>query len=223
MKKHETTKLFWGQYLYKLCIQNRIGTVFRGKNLSHANQILGSIQQAYEAGEPLKIERWRRQDPVKESHFLDAKVIHQFLSKNNDYMLRVESNKTCIYSNNRDWIFSLKSSLHQENLVEFWEPDPDYIQNLETNIILVDKPSPYQYKVTLGTGNSTTYGFANWSKKNPKQVKVGPVLLEQLEKDGYVNGMYFYARDERTLQLCSLMLNCIRRIDKIITKQSLDK
>jgi len=30
--------------------------------------------------------------------------------------------------------------------------------------------------------------------------------------------MYFYARDDRTLQLCNIMLSNIRRIDKLVVK-----
>jgi hypothetical protein len=44
-----------------------------------------------------------------------------------------------------------------------------------------------------------------------------------METEGWVNGMYFYARDERIIQLCHLMLDNIRRIDKVIYKQDIDK
>jgi hypothetical protein len=42
-------------------------------------------------------------------------------------------------------------------------------------------------------------------------------------ENGYVDGMYFYARDDKTIQLCNLMLNNIRRIDRIVSKRNIDK
>ena len=70
---------------------------------------------------------------------------------------------------------------------------------------------------------SDNSGFANWAKNNTKQVKIGPVLMKSLETNGYVSDLYFYARDEKTLQLCSLMLSNIRRVDKLVVKSNLDK
>ena len=223
MRKFETTKLFWNKYLYKLTINNRIGNIFRYKNLSYARSVLDGMQRAYEAGDPIKLERFRRCDLVTESHFLDARRLYKFLSKTNEYTLRIEGNTTGIYSNNREWLHTIKSSLHKENLLEFWEPDPIGIELLEVNTIIVDTPILFQYKVMLGSGTMSLTGFANFAAANPKQIKIGPVLKQELEKNGYVSGMYFYARDEKVLQLCSLMLDNIRRVDKIVAKQSLDK
>ena len=47
--------------------------------------------------------------------------------------------------------------------------------------------------------------------------------MKSLETNGYVSDLYFYARDEKTLQLCSLMLSNIRRVDKLVVKSNLDK
>ena len=47
--------------------------------------------------------------------------------------------------------------------------------------------------------------------------------MENLQGHGYVSDLYFYARDEKTVQLCGLMLSNIRRVDKLVLKSSLDK
>lgn len=225
MKKFETTKLYWDKYLYKLVIYNRIGTIFRDKNLSHARQVLDTMQQLHESGESIKLERHRRVDYIQESHFLDAHKLYKFFSNSkDDYTLRIEGNTTCIYSNDKSWLNSVNFALHYENVLEFWGPNPEHIDILkDVNTIIVDKETPYLYKVSLGRGRMSTTGFANWADKNPKQVKIGPVLKEELLINGYVNGMYFYARDEKTIQLCTLMLDNIRRIDKLVVKTNIDK
>jgi len=223
LKKLETTKLFWGKYLYKLCISNGIGNIFRDKNLSNARKVLDKLQQQYDSGNPLVIENYYRHIPVKELSFLDARKLYKFLSKTNDYTLRIERSAVSIYSNNKEWIHTLKSAINKENLLELWEPNPDHLSTLDANTIIVDSSNGYDYKVTFGPKVADTVGFANWAKNNEKQVRVGPTLMSNLERSGYVSDLYFYARDEKTLRLCELMLTNIRRVDKLVVKSNLDK
>jgi hypothetical protein len=121
-----------------------------------------------------------------------------------------------VYSNDISWlntiIYDIGNSI---NLISLHEPNPDYVLTPDT--ILVDKSNGYQYKVTLGNdcGDET---FGMWASNNPNLIKIGPKLQQELFVNGYVSGMYFYARDDRTLQLCNLMLSNIRRIDKLVVK-----
>ena len=224
MKKLETTKLFWGKYLYKLAINNSIGSIFRDKNLSHAREVLDTLQQQYESGQPLVLKSFARVLSVSELSFLDARKLYKFLVRaRDDYTLRIQNINIRVYSNNHKWIHTLKSAINKDNLLELWEPNPSHIPTLDSNTIIVDSSNGYEYKVTFGVNVGDTSGFANWAKNNTRQVKVGPVLLEQLTYNGYVNDMYFYARDEKTLQLCSLMLSNVRRVDKLVVKSDIDK
>lgn len=223
MKNLETTKLFWGKYLYKLSINNGIGHIFRDRNLSYVREVLDKLQQQYDSGNTLVIENYFRQIPVKELSFLDARKLYKFLSKTDDYTLRIEGSTVAIYSNNREWLHTLKSAINKDNLLELWEPNPGHLSQLDANTIIVDKSNGYDYKVTFGPKIADTAGFANWAKNNQKQVRVGPTLMDNLERSGYVSDLYFYARDEKTLRLCELMLSNIRRIDKLVVKSDLDK
>lgn len=222
MRRHETIHLFWNKYLYKLVVHNRLGHFFRNKNLSFARKVLDELQREYEQGNPLVIKRALRFDHIKEDDFLDAKKILKHLSRSTDYMLRVESSTTCIYSNDRNWLLSLAHSINKFNLEEFWEPSTDSVKLLETNTIIIPNSLGYEYRVTLGIKHGSPE-FAQWAEKNPKQIRMGSKLKEQLYARGFVENMYFYARDEKTLQLCSLMLDNIRRVDKLVVKQNIDK
>jgi len=216
LQKYETTKLFWDNYLYKLEIRNRLGSCFRGKNLSYARQELDSMQRDYEEGLPLVISKRLREEPIKEQDFLDAKKLLTFFSKCDEYLLRIEGSSLCIYSNDEVWINKIASTVQS---VALWEPKDI---NLEPNVIIVEESNGYEYKVTLGQKlNGRSFGL--WAQKNPNQIKLGPVLLEELLIDGYVNNLYFYARDQKTLQLCELMLDNIRRVDKLVVKSNIDK
>lgn len=222
MKKYETNKLFWDEHPYKLVVRNRVAPIFRNKNLSYARQILDGLQVNYMEGKPLYLIRGTRKDTVLEEQFHDGKKLLHFFSKHDNYHLRVEYNSLYIYSSDRDWLMQIAKSLTPSLVTEFWEPGDSIINHLEKNVIILEEKINYNFKLTLGNRKGSS-GFATFAKTNPHLVRVGPVLMKEMEQDGYVNGMYFYARDERTIQLCQLMLGNIRRIDKIIYKQDIDK
>jgi hypothetical protein len=112
--------------------------------------------------------------------------------------------------------------LDPDSLISLHKPDPNFIDSLTKNTILVEENFGYQFKVTFGYRRGSPE-FAQWANRNPKLIKLGKKAKETLLNNGYVSGMYFYARDERTLQLCNLMLSNISRIDKLIVKQDIDK
>lgn len=222
LKRLETNKLFWGEYLYKISIKNRLATIFRDRNLSHARQVLDRLQQEYEKGLNLYYHLGSREKPITEDHFFDAKRLYSTFNKTEGYKIRVESNTLSIYSNDIAWLEKLYSDLDPNSLVSIHKPDPNFIDSLEKNTILITENLGYEYKVTLGYRRGSPE-FAQWADKNPKLIKMGKKAKETMLNNGYVCGMYFYARDERTLQLCNLMLSNISRIDKLIVKQDIDK
>ena len=115
MKKLETTKLFWGKYLYKLAINNSIGSIFRDKNLSHAREVLDTLQQQYESGQPLVLKSFARVLSVSELSFLDARKLYKFLVRaRDDYTLRIQNINISVYSNNHEWIHTLKSAINKD-------------------------------------------------------------------------------------------------------------
>ena len=122
-----------------------------------------------------------------------------------------------IYSNNLNWINTIIKEIDLENLISLHEPDTNFVSKLTANTIIVSQSNGYEYKVTLGNiARGETFG--KWAINNPNLIKIGPALKDALLNNGYVSGMYFYARDSRTLQLCNLMITNIRRIDKLVVK-----
>ena len=217
MNLYETTKLFWGKYLYKLSVHNELASIFRCRNLSNARQVLDELQQNYEAGLPLERVSWRRVNRVQEHAFIDAKLIYNSFKTADDYLLRIQYNTMNIYSNDESWLKYVSSILAKDSVLEFWAPSEDNIDILDSNTIIVPKSNGFEYKVTLNSalGND---GFATFATANPHLIKAGPVLIEEMSNNGYVNNLYFYARDQKVLNLCSLLLNNIRRIDKLVVK-----
>ena len=223
--KCETTKLFYDEYPYKLVIVNAMSHIFRDKNLSKAKDSLSSLQQMFDQGEPL---RWgppvrpyfdRRDRSIEVDTFVEAKNLYIEFSKQTDYKLRVSNPYMQIYSHDYDWLVMLSKKL--KGVIELWEPRSENISQLSANTILVNTPTDYKFKVTLGYDCDPN--LAEWIKKNPDKAKAGPVCLQTITRGGYTRGLYFYARDEKILQLLNLFVSSVVRIDKLVYNQKKDK
>ena len=190
MRTYDTTKLFYDQYVYKLVFTNGLSSIFRNKNLTYARKILDRLDSAEQAGKPLAVQRMRRVEPVSVTNFVDAKKLIRLLYNFEDYTLRIELSKMSIYANSKEWLTTIKHSVDPNCVLEFWEPSPLQIDKLKPNVLISDSYPGYEYKVTI--------------------------LLESCERKSYVDGFYFFVRDEKTLGLINLFLSNIRRIDKIV-------
>lgn len=215
MKTHDTTKLFYDQYVYKLVFTNGLSSIFRNKNLTHARMVLDRLDSAEQDGEPLAVQRMRRVEPVSMAHFNDAKKLIRFFYNFDDYTLRIELSHMSIYSNSKDWLMSIKEALCSECIREFWEPNPAQVNILKPNVLISNSYPNFEYKVTLGRSRGSPE-FAKFAQNNPNLVKAGSTLIENCEHKHDVDGFYFFVRDEKTLGLINLFLSNIRRIDKIV-------
>ena len=98
-----------------------------------------------------------------------------------------------------------------------------YILKTKTKIQIVDEPPKLPLKVWF---NSTRINkdFANWIRANSDKCKIGKIALEGLENYGYLNGLYIYLRDEKILNLVTLLAgNSIRNVEKLVYVPDIDK
>ena len=222
LKTFETHKLFYGQYLYRLEIRNSLSVFFREKNLPLARSTLDSLHSLYDQGSPLCFNRGLRQINVSEIDFFNATKLYRIFSKAKKYKLRIQSSIMLVYSNDLTWINEIAKQISLDKVISLSKPNDDYKELLNSNTIIIEKDIGYNYKVTFGTGSGEP-AFGKWAIANPNLIKLGAIASNEIINSGFVNGMYFYARDEKTLQLCSLMTTNIRRIDKLIVKPNIDK
>lgn len=208
LKAKVTKKLFYDEYPYKLVVRNSLGHIFRDKNLKNARDELDILQLQYEKGESLRRGSYRiftYDIPT----FKEAKILYRLLKNVNEYKLRVENPRLQIYSHSLSFLQNISKKVRHPE--ELWMPEVP----LDKNTILVNKPMPYNIKVTIQNLNVST-SLAKWIRSNPKLAKAGPVCLSEIEKDGYTNGYYFYVRDEKVLSIVSLMVGNNFRVDKIV-------
>jgi len=217
VKTCETVKLFYNEYPYKIVVSNPLSSIFREKNLAQAKTVLDDLQHLYEQQQPLIRSYGRRQEHLSHKTFFEAKNLYIEFSKKINFKLRIEGNIISIYSHNYSWLQHLATKF---NANEFWEPRID-ISKFNKNTIIIDEPSIYEYKVTLG--DNVDPNLADWIISNKDKAKAGNVCLQEIANNGYVKGYYIYIRDEKIIQLLNLFIGNIQRIDKLVYIAKTDK
>jgi hypothetical protein len=202
-------------------VKNHVATMFRDKNLNHARNELDRMQTQLLEEKRITQTYGIRQTYVSQQDFESSKLLLSIFSsaKPYDYKLRIEGSNMSIYSNELDFMHNICSKVQVQ---EFWQPNNNYKDKLDKDIILVDQPFDYEFKVTFNQ-NTIDPTFAKWVHRNTNKIKIGNKAL-QAATDGYAQGLYFYVRNEKLLQLISLMIgHNFQSVQRIVCKQDLDK
>ena len=230
LKRFESSKLFYSEYLYKLVFRNELNVIFRSElqkkeKLSYARNQLDTLTEQYRNNLTLYKKQWRAEIVIDINDYFDAMTTYSVLKKSTEYKLRIDPYSTItLFSNNKDFLLDLGSKLKTDTL-NFWEPNPDHIDILKskTKIQIVDKIPELPIKVWF---NSTRINqdFGNWLRANKDKCKIGTIALDSLESYGYMNGLYIYLRDEKVLSLVTILAGAsIRSVDKLVYSGDIDK
>lgn len=225
-----TNKLFYNKFLYKIVLYNSLAGIFRSelqrdRKLSYARFELDRMHQEYENGFPITRQIFRSNKIISTEDFFDAQAIYKILKKSSDHMVRIGiGSDLIIYSNNKNFLMSITKKIRNKSIL-FYEPDPnikDFLIKSKDIIITKNKPD-FPLRIILGRKNGSS-DLAKWLKNNKDKSKVGRKTLQYLEENGWVDGLYFYVRDEKVLQLVYLMCgDNIRKIEKLVWQHEIDK
>jgi len=230
LKHFESAKLFYSEYLYKLVFRNELNIIFRNElqkkeKLSYARSQLDSLTEQYRNNLPLHKKTWRTDVSVDINDYFDAMAVYNTLKKTDEYKIRIDPySSVTLFSNNKDFLLELGNKLKTDS-AEFHQPNPDYIDILKSNakIQIVDVLPKLPIKVWFNSNRINT-DFANWLRANNDKCKIGTVALESLEDYGYLNGLYIYLRDEKVLNLVTLLAgSSIRSVEKLVYRGDIDK
>jgi hypothetical protein len=155
----------------------------------------------------------------------EADEIYKILHSASGYLMRCEHRTMIIYSNDKNMLLDIGKKISTDE-VELWEPDKAVVKFLTSNadIIVIDKPTDFPFKITFGR-EAGSPALATWIDNNTDKVKIGSVLLGNLRAGTkWIQGQYFYVRDENIIFLLQLMISTnISRIDKLVYKGDIDK
>lgn len=230
LKTFETRKMFYSEYLYKLVFRNELSIIFRNdlqkkEKLSYARSQLDVLTEQYRQNQPLIKKQFRSDVLIDVNEYFDAMTVYSSLKKSSDYKLRIDPYSTVtLFSNNKDFLLELGNKL-RTNTVQFWEPNENHIDILKskTKIIIVDTPPKFSLKIWFNSKRINS-DFGSWIRANGDKCKIGKIALESLDNYGYLNGLYIYLRDEKILNLVTLLAgSSIRSVEKLVYIEDIDK
>lgn len=229
LKQHETKKLHYKKYLYKLALVNPLAPWFRTEfqksgNLKMVKSKIEEYQLLYDLGKPMYKSVYRSELPISSSEFLDAKTVYTSLINAKDYKIRVERwSGFCIYSNDKKFLLDLVEKLLC-SAREFWEPNQKNIRFLlETkNIVIVDTLPQFPLKVTFNY-KKIDPNFVTWLENNTDKSSAGEKTIHNISR-GWASGNYIFLRDERVLTMVQLIVgHNIQRVEQLVYKGDIDK
>lgn len=223
---HESKKLHYRKYLYKLRISNDLASIFRTEyqrngKLSFARSKLDVYQSSVRSNYAF-VKKPFGDQKVHIDDLKDAKTIYRYLLDSDDYLVRCEYNALILYTDDYNLIQRIVNNL-QTDLIELWKPKKEYEDFLKKNIntIIINQPSEFEYKVTFGR-KKARIELADWIIKNPNQVKATDYFVGVIKEGGYVHSLYLYAKNEKTILLLQMLAGeNITRIDKLIYKANI--
>jgi hypothetical protein len=230
LKRFETRKLFFAEYLYKLVLRNDLSSIFRtelqGKEkLNYARTQLDQLTENYRNNLPLYKKAWRADVLLHEDEYFDAMTIYNALKNSNDYKIRIDNHsQITLFSNNRKMLLDIANKLHKQR-VDFWEPKQEHLTLLtgKTQIKIVNVVPELELKVYFNS-KRVNAEFANWIDANRDKCKIGEIAFSSIQLHGYLSGFYMYVRDEKVLNLVMLLAgNSIRNVEKLVYVPDIDK
>lgn len=146
---------------------------------------------------------------IKPHELHQAQKVFTVISKNPN-KIRVEGRYLQLYSEHKDWLYTLAQQI---DIYEWWEPEGLLQPN---TVVMGESMKGWEYRVTLGRNIPNT--FPKWALNNADKLRYGTVFKSVIEQGGtYLSGQYFYVRNEKMLNLATLVLGpSITKIDKII-------
>jgi hypothetical protein len=197
-------------YPYKLVWYTPLAHYFRGADLTYIREMLDSLHHQYAENNKMQLVTWGRVINVSPKELHEAQKVFTAISKNSN-KLRVEGRYLQVYAEHKEWLANLASSIDSH---EWWEPKSLLQPN---TVIMGESMQSWEYRIRLG--NNVPESFCAWALANLDKIKIGHVFKEAIEKrqTWALTNLYFYVRNEKMLNLVTLVLGpSINQIDKII-------
>ena len=219
---HETKKLFYKKYLYKISLNNELNHIFRSeyqksKNLAYARDKLDEFASNYRNGKPLVQTFFRTEREVPMNHYLDAKNLYLILkNQNGNFKVRVETGTSLSIYTSDDKLLDSITDRVQHTIDRIWRPGLREKHLLKHNTIIVDRPTEFPLRITLKDVKIPP-DFANWLRANRDKSRIGDKALQCIDDNLHMGGFYLHVRDEKVLSIVHMLIgHAIRGVYKLL-------
>lgn len=222
--------LFYNKYKYKLELITCVGHLFRSADRVAARETIDFAKQYMtstfnwdealeQAGKGVSLRyptKWtlRRFQPSAVD-IQDCEKVYNFLTVTApETKTRVELNNLSLYSNEGDKLRDLAKELSCAQCLHVPQSD-----DVEPNTIYHSFADKFQYKVTVGKIHDTA--LADYLEANNNTyVRAGESTIRAIRNKATqcYGTYYFYARDDKILNIVSMFGLEIKRLDKLLPK-----
>jgi hypothetical protein len=222
LKQIETTKLFYGEYAYRLGVRTSLSRIFRDKNFNFAKRKLDEWANEIKQGIQPFVSPYNKHSPLAISEInFGFRLLNEFQKAPSKYTYRIEQGTINIFSNNKPWLKEIQSHF-KDRIESFAEPKTEEHCSLllsKKKVEITNKKN-FKYKVYLRWTGKTYPNFGTWCERNKKLVELTPTLYRSLkEPNTDINGRYFYVSDDYTLTIVNLFISdAIRSVSELAHK-----
>ena len=223
----KTKKLFFGKYLYKYEIYNSLTQLFYNDVIKRFDETIVLYEKQLLDQKKngvlvptLKFNNGYRYRVIDDYIIDQIKQIKNLLVEyKNEFRSRVEYNSLFIYTNNEQLIDKLEANTFADSRATIYKPDNRAIGLMTENkeVYVVDKPSEYEYRLTVSGKPKNSEEIARWLENNSEKIKASAIAINGFKRGYWLSSLIFYARDEKILTLAQIMLSdSLQKVEKIV-------
>ena len=230
---HETRKLFYGKYPYKLTLRTSLCSYFssyyRDNSFKNLKKRCNAAEKELKAGSiPTTPWLWLRgEQQITESDVKIVRILIRHLEKYDDYKSRGEFGTLTLFLPD-DQLWKKLKTLHEldkDHKFNWWEPKSDISSG---EVIMKSKEfTEWKYRVNVrNTIKPVPDGFYAWAMNNQDKIKAGSSFwFHAKNRNGHgISGTYFYIKSEKMLSLLTLMMgDKIKNVDKVVVRDTEDQ
>lgn len=199
----ESSKLFYGKYLYRVSVLSKSTSPLTGPNgLSYK----------------------------KRTHNLKSKledILYHDIGV--DFRTRGEMNKVSVFLNDREGLKSFIKKISKskkEKIVDIQKPKFGLEKYFEQhkNLIITEEAPKFPLRCTFGGKNFDSESFYKWIEANPDKIYLSIELRKDFRrfKNPVLSGRYFHVKNRKTLEMIEFIIGgSIRKVEYLASENEL--
>lgn len=221
-----TTKQYFNQYCFKLVLFSPGGRSIYNKSLSieKSLEIRQQINKSYNYGGS-----WRVGGANRYLNLADIDLLNYIKNKKTDLKniikIRIEEPFVTIYADSEELLFQFAQGMPRKSVEKIelvaGPESQSAMDLLKTGAIILNKPTFYQFKITLRDGRYSAETKANlyaYLNQLGDEISIpGGPRSNMTKNSSWMYNVYFYCNDEKLVTVLNLIEpNIVRTINSLV-------